>query len=308
MKNSSNLLSICIPTYNRVNDLVKLLKSIDSKFESNIEIIIVDDGSTDNTKKSVEEFFFKSNMHIKYAYQENMGRSYALHKAILLTKSEYIVIMDSDDLFVKNGVDTIISKILPLMGNKNKNNMAGFVFLCSNFDGTIIGDKFPENMQINSLLKFASDYQVSGDKKEVVRTKIIKDVLYTPYENEKRMATSIMWNRISLNFNIHAENEVVSMKGYAEDGMSSNIDCIRLQSPKSSAEYYGELFYYHNKVYCSYKHAFRAAINLIRYSIHLQSMFFIKKYYLSFSKKMLLLVLTPVSAFLAIRDRFFCKF
>jgi len=303
----NNLLSICIPTYNRDKDLARLLKSINSKFESDIEIIIVDDGSTDNTRACIEEFSSKSDIFIKYTYQENMGRSHALHKAILLAKSEYTVIIDSDDIFTKGGVDIILKNILYLMSNERKKDIAGFIFLCSDFDGVVIGSRFPKGVLIGNMLKLISDYRVFGDKKEVIRTQVIKNVLYTPYENEKRMATSIIWNRVSSNFNVNIVNEVVSMKLYHRDGMSGNIDCIRLKSPKSSAEYYGELLSYHNKVYYSYRYAFRAATNLIRYSIHLKSLFFITKHDLDYKRKVLLFISIPLSALLAIKDSIFCK-
>ena len=51
----------------------------------------------------------------QYIYQENMGRSHALNRAILATTSEYTVIMDSDDIFTRDGIDIIISKILTFL-------------------------------------------------------------------------------------------------------------------------------------------------------------------------------------------------
>ena len=307
MQNSNKLLSICIPTYNRGNRLIDLLESANSTFENNIEIIIVDDGSTDKTRDLVKEFSCKSGMCIKYIYQENMGRSHALNRAILATTSEYTVIMDSDDIFTRDGIDIIISKILTLKKGKEEKDIAGFIFLCSDFSCSIIGDKFPENLFVGNILKLVSDFQISGDKKEVIKSNVIKDILYIPYTNEKRMATSIIWNRVSSRFNVYVVNKVVSMKDYSKDGMSNNIDCIRLQSPKSSAKYYGELFNYHNRVYSSYKYAFRAAINLIRYSIHLKSLFFILKHNPDYKKKMLLFASIPLSVLLAIKDKIFCK-
>ena len=97
--NLSPKVSVIIPTYNR-NKLV--LDAIDSVLEQtfqNFEIIIVDDGSTDNTKTHIDSYQ-KKDTRIKYIFQENQGVSIARNTGLEAAQGEYIAFLDSDDRFL----------------------------------------------------------------------------------------------------------------------------------------------------------------------------------------------------------------
>lgn len=92
-------ISVIIPTYNR-NELV--LDAIDSVLEQtfqDFEIIIVDDGSTDNTQKHIESHQ-KKDERIKYVYQKNQGVSIARNTGLKAATGLYIAFLDSDDRFL----------------------------------------------------------------------------------------------------------------------------------------------------------------------------------------------------------------
>lgn len=94
---SDPFFSIIIPTYNRASMLSKAIKSVFDQVLQSWELIIVDDGSTDNTSDMVAQFDEK---RILYFFQENQGRSAARNKGIELSKGEYICFLDSDDYFL----------------------------------------------------------------------------------------------------------------------------------------------------------------------------------------------------------------
>lgn len=91
------LFSIILPTYNRAHLIQKAIESVISQSFSNWELIIIDDGSTDNTKDIVA--LFKDN-RITYLYQENAERSAARNTGIRLAKGEQICFLDSDDYYL----------------------------------------------------------------------------------------------------------------------------------------------------------------------------------------------------------------
>ena len=88
--------SIIIPTYNRANRVCKAIESVLSQTYKNWELIIIDDGSTDNTKAVCQQFEDK---RITYVYQENSERSAARNKGIALARGKYIGFLDSDDTY-----------------------------------------------------------------------------------------------------------------------------------------------------------------------------------------------------------------
>ena len=95
--NNQPLISIIITTYNRAHYIVKAIKSILSQNYQNIEIIIVDDGSTDGTKDFVQPYL--NDKKIYYIYQKNQGVSVARNNGIKSSNGKYIAILDSDDFW-----------------------------------------------------------------------------------------------------------------------------------------------------------------------------------------------------------------
>lgn len=87
--------SVIIPTYNREKFLKRAIESVLKQTFQDFELIIVDDGSTDETKKTVESF---QSDKIKYIYQENSGGgAKPKNSGIKVAQGEYIAILDSDD-------------------------------------------------------------------------------------------------------------------------------------------------------------------------------------------------------------------
>jgi glycosyltransferase involved in cell wall biosynthesis len=87
--------SIIIPTYNRAGYLTESVQSVLDQSFGDFELIVVDDGSTDNTKEAIESF---KDPHIRYIYQENRGISAARNTGIKHSSGEYVAFLDSDDL------------------------------------------------------------------------------------------------------------------------------------------------------------------------------------------------------------------
>ena len=90
--------SIITPTYNRSERIADVIESIEKQDFVNWELIIVDDGSKDNTKEVVLRYSNKNN-RIIYIYQSNQERSVARNTGISAAKGNYICFLDSDDYF-----------------------------------------------------------------------------------------------------------------------------------------------------------------------------------------------------------------
>ena len=97
-------ISVCIPTYNREFLLKETLDSVFAQTYKDFEVVIVDDGSTDGTKKMLEKYGY--NVH--YYWQENAGDAAARNKLIELARGKYISFLDSDDLLYPNALEKMI--------------------------------------------------------------------------------------------------------------------------------------------------------------------------------------------------------
>lgn len=96
------IFSVVIPAYNRAHVITRAVQSVLNQTFSDFELIIVDDGSTDATKKVVETF---KDPRIRYIYQTNKGRSAARNAGAALALGKYIAFLDSDDEVVPKWIE-----------------------------------------------------------------------------------------------------------------------------------------------------------------------------------------------------------
>ena len=109
MKNPNPLVSVVVSTYNRADLLYETIQSILNQTYKKIEVIVVDDGSTDTTKKIVNSF---EDYRIQYIYSENWGgpakpRNIGIKRA----KGEYIAFQDDDDLMVPDRIHLLLKAL-----------------------------------------------------------------------------------------------------------------------------------------------------------------------------------------------------
>ena len=104
-------ISVLVPTYNCVPYLKRALESVLNQTFKDFEIIVINDGSVDNTKKVVESYQKANPGKIVYIYQENQGVAVARNAGIKAAKSDYLALLDADDIWcpdrLEKGMETI---------------------------------------------------------------------------------------------------------------------------------------------------------------------------------------------------------
>lgn len=90
--------SVIIPTWNDSKNIDNAIKSVLNQSLTDIEVIVIDDGSTDGTKKILNNYI--NNREIIYLYQENSGPSISRQRGVSLSKGKYIAFIDDDDEWI----------------------------------------------------------------------------------------------------------------------------------------------------------------------------------------------------------------
>ncbi|BAY15221.1 glycosyl transferase, group 2 family protein [Anabaenopsis circularis NIES-21] len=103
------IVSVVVPTFNRANFLPRAISSILQQTFSNFELIIVDDGSTDNTDEVVKEFTDPRIMFL--ALGKNYGGGYARNQGIKAASAELIAFLDSDDEWLPNKLELQLKRL-----------------------------------------------------------------------------------------------------------------------------------------------------------------------------------------------------
>ena len=214
MKNQP-LVSVIIPTYNKSQYLREAIKSVLNQTYKNIEVIVVDDGSTDNTKEIVESF---NDSRIIYIFQENKGPAIARNTGIKKAQGEYIAFLDSDDLWLKEKLE----KQVDFMEKNSEIGLLGTGCYEVTDKGKIIGKKiFPIKNKIlqKDLIKYNSFIQSSVMIRKEVFDKVgLYDKSFRESEDYE------LWLRIAENYKIANLAEPLVTKRYCKKSLSPAKD------------------------------------------------------------------------------------
>lgn len=126
------MISIIVPVYNAALYLDKCLSSLKRQTYSDIEIIMIDDGSTDGSA-GICKYYEEADARFRYIYQENAGVSAARNKGLQLAKGEYIGFCDSDD-WVEDDMYETLHTIL----EETQSDVSIISFDCGTSDGAVI--------------------------------------------------------------------------------------------------------------------------------------------------------------------------
>jgi len=180
----NKLISICIPAYNRPEELYRLLSSIDSNQKEKFEIIICEDSSPKRheIKNKVNKFIKENNYEVKY-YENNINLGYDKNIKELVTKAtaDFIVFMGDDDTFIPDAFDKLITFL-------EKNNKLGYILKSHQFifkDGRIEkfryfdGNQFFSQGEETYIELFRKSVFISGF---IINRNYIKDLLIDDFD------------------------------------------------------------------------------------------------------------------------------
>ncbi|HTO36348.1 MAG TPA: glycosyltransferase family A protein [Flavobacterium sp.] len=251
-------ITVFTPTFNRAHLLPRLYKSLCRQTNQDFIWLVIDDGSSDNTKELVQEWIEENKIEIQYHYKENGGMHTGHNLAYANIETELNVCIDSDDFMPKDAIDRILKKWNSI---PDKSKIGGIIGLDADKEGNIIGTGIPEDLKKGSLHDLYERHQVKGDKKLVLRTDIVK--LYPPYpefKGEKLVPLGILYLMMGRDYDFVYSNEIYCIVEYQIEGSSASILKQYSQSPRG--------FAYSRKVQISYLKDIR---NQIKNYVHLIS-------------------------------------
>ncbi len=233
------LLSVVTPTYNRAHLLPRLYESLCTQAHKDIEWIIVNDGSTDDTEDIVKSFIQDKLINIRYFHQPNGGKHRAINLAVKNADGELIFIADSDDWLPQNSLSAVISAYMPIRFDKR---FAGICGLDQYEDGTLVGSGLPAEILDATSQQIRERWHITGDMKEVFKTDILRKIPFPEIEGEKFCPEVLLWNRIGREHILRYINKPIYTVEYQPDGITARITRARMQSPLASMMTYSEWF------------------------------------------------------------------
>lgn len=206
------LVSVFTCVYNRADKIHRVFSSINSQTYSNIEHIIIDDGSTDNLIEVVDEYMRTAKYPVVFKSKTNGGKHTATNMAWDLAKGDYILQLDSDDEILPHAVEYLVG-----LWNEIPDEFIGDYWCVHGRCKTqhcdkMVGDPYPEG--INDL-PFKQSYALArcckGDKVGLMKAKILNEGRYRYPEPEhvKFVTESVLWKQLNKKYRTYYSNEIV---------------------------------------------------------------------------------------------------
>lgn len=263
------ILTIFTPAYNRAHTIERTYESLCRQTCKDFEWLIVDDGSSDNTRALVEGWMKENKIPIRYIYQQNQGMHGAHNTAYRNIETELNTCIDSDDYMPDDAVD----KIITFWKRNGSNRYAGLIGLDRTEDGKIIGTKFPENMNSTTLYGFYARGG-KGDKKLVYRTEVIRQYPEYPlFDGERYISLGYKYQLIDQDYELLTMNESLVVVEYQADGSSRNMYKQYWNNPKGFAF----IRKADMKLMPGWKRKFRACIHYVSSSLRAKNKYFISE-------------------------------
>ncbi len=180
------LVSIILPAYNVANYLDDCLKSVISQTYTNTEIIVVDDGSTDDTARKADDWLSKDG-RIHVIHQKNGGLSAARNTGLRYAQGEFILFVDPDDRIDEN----LISKCMSLLNNDSV-SLVHYGYRLIDENGVLCGKNFPDTLTNDEELlpTILSDKIPSHSWQFLCRKELYSDICFPEGRKAEDLATT----------------------------------------------------------------------------------------------------------------------
>lgn len=245
------MITIFTPSYNRKNELTKLYSSLLKQNSKDFEWLIVDDGSSDDTKEYIEKLKKEKRVNINYIYKENGGKQSAYNLGLDNAKGDIFICIDSDDILKENILSIIIEDFKKISKRKD---IAGIMYVqgyISN-QNKIIGTYFPEDDMIETCHNVYHKHKVTGDKLIVLKSSVAKEYYFPMIEGEKFVPEALIYNRMSLKYCFICKNTIAAYKEYLVGGYSNNYFNLVKRNPLGNALYFKEAYDFEKTFYNVY--------------------------------------------------------
>jgi glycosyltransferase involved in cell wall biosynthesis len=191
------MITVFTPTYNRAYILPQLYASLLAQSNQDFEWLIVDDGSTDDTRSLIKKFMDEAKISIRYIYQTNGGKHTAINLGVQEARGELFFIVDSDDYLPQNSLELLLYYYEQI---KDEDRYWGLSGLRIYPNGKTIGGDVSYDILHCSFWDYRYKYKIKGDKADAFKTAILKEFPFPVFEGENFVSEVIVVNRIAAKY------------------------------------------------------------------------------------------------------------
>ncbi len=220
--------TVFTPTYNRAHTLSRVYESLKRQTFRDFEWLIVDDGSTDNTRELVENWQKQNLFPIRYLWQENAHKKAAFNHGVREARGELFLPLDSDDEALPEALETF-NRIWLDIPDVDRSRFSAVTGLCCDPAGKVVGDYFPSDIFDSDSLETFFRYDIKGEKWGFQRTDVLREFPF-PIEVNGLVPESVIWFRIARKYKTRYVNIVLRVYQSEVDSITANLSNISIRS------------------------------------------------------------------------------
>lgn len=234
-------ITILTPAYNRASLLPRLFDSLLRQTFKDFEWIVVDDGSTDDTREVVANLKEKCGgaFPMGYVYKANGGKHMAINIGAERARGELLFIADSDDLLTDDALETVANSWHDISDDKSFAGIAGLDIAMDTRE--VIGSGLPQEHIDCNAIDIRYRHHVTGDMKEVFRTEVLREFPFPEFAGERFCPEQLVWFRMARRYRLRYINKPIYIADYQPDGITAGITRARMRNPSASMLTYAEL-------------------------------------------------------------------
>lgn len=234
-------ITILTPTYNRASLLPRLFDSLLRQTNKDFEWIVVDDGSTDDTREVAANLKEKCGgaFPMGYVYKANGGKHMAINIGAERARGELLFIADSDDLLTDDALETVANSWHDISDDKSFAGIAGLDITMDTRE--VIGSGLPQEHIDCNAIDIRYRHHVTGDMKEVFRTEVLREFPFPEFAGERFCPEQLVWFRMARRYRLRYINKPIYIADYQPDGITAGITRARMRNPSASMLTYAEL-------------------------------------------------------------------
>lgn len=165
--------TVLTPTYNRADTLHRVYESLARQTFRDFEWLIVDDGSTDNTRELVQNWQAQADFPIRYSWQNNQHKKTAFNRGVREAGGQLLVALDSDDELLPDTL-AIFKQEWDGIPAARRDAYVAVTGLCARPDGTIVGDAYPQDILDSTAADMYFRYHIRGEKFGCMRVNVLR--------------------------------------------------------------------------------------------------------------------------------------
>jgi glycosyltransferase involved in cell wall biosynthesis len=213
--------TVFTPTYNRAHTLPRVWKSLQGQTFRDFEWLIVDDGSSDNTRELVAGWAAASDFPIRYLWQRNAHKKVASNLAVREARGFLFLTLDSDDECLPNSLERLWWHWLNIPEDERP-RFSAVTGLCADPHGKIVGRPFPCSQWMDSdSIEVFHRYRACGEKWGFQRTDVMRAFPF-PEDVDGYVPEGVAWSRISVQYKTRFINEILRIYHPTPDGITGS--------------------------------------------------------------------------------------